>query len=105
MRDPGLQQERTALSWSRTAMALAVNAIFLQRAVVSKNEDLAISGFWLLLVSLSLLMIISKRRAKRLTQECFVCCRSSTVAMASFSAFLVAIFSFLAIFVPRGAAI
>ncbi len=105
MRDAGLQQERTALAWSRTAMALAVNAIFLLRAIVSESEDLAIFGSWLLLVSSSLLMIISRRRAEMLAQECFMCCRSSTVAMASFSVFLAAFFGFLAIFMPHGAVI
>jgi len=44
-RDPGLQPERTALSWSRTALAIAVNALLVLRSgFVSDQPALAALG-------------------------------------------------------------
>lgn len=46
--DPGLQPERTALAWSRTAMALAVNALLSMRAGLVAGEP------WLVVVGVLL---------------------------------------------------
>jgi uncharacterized membrane protein YidH (DUF202 family) len=44
-RDPGLQPERTSLSWSRTALIVAVNALLALRTGFVEGEDwLVVAG-------------------------------------------------------------
>lgn len=64
-RDPGLQGERTALAWTRTALALLVNALLLTRAgLVHRSSPVAVVGAVLLGIALLVAWYGSRRRAQ-----------------------------------------
>jgi uncharacterized membrane protein YidH (DUF202 family) len=44
MRDPGLQPERTALAWQRTALSAAVAAVLLLRSGLTRNAPLEVAA-------------------------------------------------------------
>jgi len=50
--DPGLQPQRTSLAWSRTALAMVVNAVLVLRAgMVESDAGLLLLGGLLVVVS------------------------------------------------------
>ena len=67
-RDPGLQRERTAMAWSRTGLALLVNALVVLRAGV-QGEHLLILGLGTALVGSAIAAVsFGFFRARRLAE-------------------------------------
>ncbi len=63
MRDPGLQPQRTALAWSRTALAMIVNSLLVLRLGVNAGDRPVESvGIGLLAISGGILLIGETRR-------------------------------------------
>jgi uncharacterized membrane protein YidH (DUF202 family) len=64
--DPGLQRERTAMAWTRTGLALLVNALVTLRAGASAGQSLILVLGFLLLASAGAAVGCGAWRARRL---------------------------------------
>ncbi|WP_350349402.1 DUF202 domain-containing protein [Agromyces sp. G08B096] len=64
--DPGLQPERTALSWSRTAFAVAANALLSLRAGLVAGEPWLVAVGVLLFGTAGAVVVIAAVRRRQL---------------------------------------
>jgi uncharacterized membrane protein YidH (DUF202 family) len=86
MRDPGLQSQRTALAWSRTALAMVVNSLLVLRLGTSATDrSVEFLGFAFLAVSGGILLVgeIRRRELAKTTAK------ASSRVMATCSVFVV----------------
>lgn len=65
-RDPGLQAERTALAWTRTAVAILVNAVLVLRTGIAGHSVVLMALSLTLLMAAALTFMHGKRRAAAL---------------------------------------
>lgn len=64
--DPGLQQQRTGLAWTRSSLVVAMNAVLVVRAgVVDAMPSLVAAGMVLLLAAVAVLLH-GRRRHQRI---------------------------------------
>ena len=67
--DPGLQPERTALAWSRTALALAVNALLALRAGLIAGEPLLVTVGVVLFGTAGAAIVVATARRRQLSGD------------------------------------
>jgi len=67
-RDPGLQPERTALAWRRTALAMLVNGGLLVRAAVESHAPALGTVAVLVLLASMLMFAVGAHRRQALVQ-------------------------------------
>lgn len=67
--DPGLQPERTALSWTRTSLAIAVNALLSLRAGLVAGEPAMVAVGALLFAAAGAAVAVGAVRRRQLMGE------------------------------------
>ncbi|RZS65653.1 uncharacterized protein DUF202 [Agromyces ramosus] len=67
--DPGLQPERTSLAWTRTALAMAVNALLAMRAGFVAGEPWLVAIGVLLFAASGAVVAIGTVRRRQLSGE------------------------------------
>jgi hypothetical protein len=67
--DPGLQPERTALAWSRTALALAVNALLALRAGFLAGEPMLVAVGVVLFGTAGGAVVVASARRRQLSGD------------------------------------
>lgn len=65
--DPGLQPQRTALAWNRTALALAINALLVLRAGFKSDDQALLALGALVGVAAGAISVAAARRRRQLT--------------------------------------
>ncbi|PWC19866.1 DUF202 domain-containing protein [Brenneria roseae subsp. roseae] len=83
--DPGLQQERTALAWSRTAFLLLVNSLLLLKAGLTLSSPGFISGGALLFLVTLAMYAWSAIRLRLILRSHSPCSRFSIRMMRGFT--------------------
>jgi uncharacterized membrane protein YidH (DUF202 family) len=66
--DPGLQPQRTALAWNRTALALAINALLVLRAGLKTDDQALLALGAVVGVSAGAIAVAAARRRRQLTR-------------------------------------
>jgi len=84
IRDPGLQAERTALAWNRTALAVVVNALLVLRAGL-KTETTPLTGLAIALLAASgaAIAYAAWRRRHLLGEQPSIAPRTVAIALAA----------------------
>lgn len=102
--DPGLQPERTALSWNRTALAISVNAILSIRSGVVDGEAWLVAAGALLLAAAAAAVLVGIRRRHQLRgAEIVVDAPRLTILGVGITASIASITGVASIFLTRAA--